>query len=327
MGAPGLPSRQPQLSDEERAELIQQRALRGRARRRAQDDQADRDLEAALNAPWLHGPKQGYNSYGKLVRSEGVRYRIARGPVVATMTRKRPEPHEAGCAPTVRDPDPAEMADEEERRKGPVGRPKVEIYPVGRVVEFKDASLGTWRLGQVAGDDGGRTVEIRGRGPVARRRVRLPKKGVLSAVAQAAATGPPGELPPLAPARVVRTSAARRAMSPQRKPKGRIRDGDYLRFVRQHPCCSCGARVGVQAHHHGGSRGVSQKADDLRTVPLCATCHMTWHNIGRLRSRDCLTVPEAREHLYKTQVDLLIEWMGEAGDLLVEALESAGDPL
>lgn len=55
----------------------------------------------------------------------------------------------------------------------------------------------------------------------------------------------------------------------------------YLAYVRQLSCCVCGAEPPNEAHHHG-SRGMGQKTDDYRTVPLCFQCHRRFHDTGEL---------------------------------------------
>ena len=55
------------------------------------------------------------------------------------------------------------------------------------------------------------------------------------------------------------------------------RDPDYLRFIRSLPCCVCGSRRNIEAHHTG-PRGLSQKSSDYSAIPLCALVH---HRIGK----------------------------------------------
>ena len=54
------------------------------------------------------------------------------------------------------------------------------------------------------------------------------------------------------------------------------RDKAYLAFVRQNPCCLCGAHE-TSAHHAFGSYlggGKSIKGSDYGAVPLCVRCHV-----------------------------------------------------
>ena len=66
------------------------------------------------------------------------------------------------------------------------------------------------------------------------------------------------------------------------KPEKPARAPHYLVFVRQLPCVSCGLQPSEA--HHFGPRGMGQKTDDYRAVPLCRTCHQKFHD-GKL-SRD-----------------------------------------
>ena len=50
-----------------------------------------------------------------------------------------------------------------------------------------------------------------------------------------------------------------------------IKDGLWLAFVKEHPCCLCGARE-VSPHHIFGSVH-GMKSADLFTAPLCLRCH------------------------------------------------------
>ena len=63
------------------------------------------------------------------------------------------------------------------------------------------------------------------------------------------------------------------------------RDPEYLAFVRSLPCCVCGSRRSVEAHHTG-PRGLSQKSSDYSAIPLCALLHHrggrhSYHVLGR----------------------------------------------
>jgi hypothetical protein len=65
-------------------------------------------------------------------------------------------------------------------------------------------------------------------------------------------------------------------------------------------CC----RPAPSDPHHVGRRGVGQKTDDYRTVPLCRRCHDEFHATGMLRG-----VGGVREHFFRKQIDLLVEWI------------------
>lgn len=84
------------------------------------------------------------------------------------------------------------------------------------------------------------------------------------------------------------------------KPDAPLRDGRYLAFVRRRPCLLCGAPAPSHAHHHG-RRGLGQKTDDYRTIPLCARDHDAYH--AGLR-------PElSHERAVAAQLDLLIDYL------------------
>ena len=46
----------------------------------------------------------------------------------------------------------------------------------------------------------------------------------------------------------------------------------YLGKIAQLPCCLCGAS-GVEIHHLREGQGMSQRADNFLTIPLCPSCH------------------------------------------------------
>lgn len=64
--------------------------------------------------------------------------------------------------------------------------------------------------------------------------------------------------------------------------EGRLRDRDFMVWVKGQPCCAAGLEGGtgcegeVQAHH-AGRRGMSQKAEDRTCIPLCRRHHTEWH--------------------------------------------------
>lgn len=93
---------------------------------------------------------------------------------------------------------------------------------------------------------------------------------------------------------------------PQAKPEPPARSEPYLDFVREHPCMECHA-PGPSDPHHYGPRGMGQKADDYRTVPLCRRDHDFFHDHGRLRS----DVDSVQTHVrfIERQLQLVIEFM------------------
>lgn len=75
-----------------------------------------------------------------------------------------------------------------------------------------------------------------------------------------------------------------RPVSPARAPH-------YLSFIRGLSCTLCGHPGPNEAAHHG-RRGVGQKTDDYRTVPLCQQCHRQYHD-GRLSWQQRLDLERA----------------------------------
>jgi len=160
-------------------------------------------------------------------------------------------------------------------------------------------------VGGPGGDFAGEVVSDSGIGPVL---VRMESNGLVMKIEHrrlrarrqlARSAGPvvPGD-----------TARLHRA-EPQPKPAPPARNKRHLDWVRSHPCAFCGRRDAVHAHHHG-PRGVGQKTDDWRVVPLCVHCHAELHSCGRLG------------HMNKDQVD---RWMTEtAFTLLVLRIEESG---
>lgn len=103
-------------------------------------------------------------------------------------------------------------------------------------------------------------------------------------------------------------------LRPVPKPPKAWRSSEYRAFVRQHECAACDTTEGVQAHHHGGDRGVGQKASDARCVPLCARCHRCYHDTGRLPGLEKASKAEIDALLYDVQVDLLDEYFSVGGE-------------
>lgn len=75
------------------------------------------------------------------------------------------------------------------------------------------------------------------------------------------------------------TSKLWRSTKLKQKRKGpprrssRVRDKAHLAWVRTLDCCWCHRRGPSDPHHDTKERGMSQKADDTRTIPLCRRCH------------------------------------------------------
>jgi len=65
-----------------------------------------------------------------------------------------------------------------------------------------------------------------------------------------------------------------------------VRDEKYKAFLRKLCCVICGSYRAVEAAHFG-AHGLSQKASDLDTLPLCRWHHRTgpqsYHKLGARR--------------------------------------------
>ena len=110
-----------------------------------------------------------------------------------------------------------------------------------------------------------------------------------------------------APPRARRGTTKRPELRAVPKPAGPYRSRAYLDFVRSKPCmvARCAAKPPSDPHHWAGSRGMSQKVDDTRTVPLCRIHHDELHATGRLPGLDAIGT---RIFLLDRQVALLTEY-------------------
>jgi hypothetical protein len=68
------------------------------------------------------------------------------------------------------------------------------------------------------------------------------------------------------------------------QPSRPQKDPGYLRWLRTRPCCVCGTETYVCAAHTGG-KGLSQKNDDHKAVPLCESCHLTGDDCYHQKAR------------------------------------------
>lgn len=130
----------------------------------------------------------------------------------------------------------------------------------------------------------------------------------IARAASAAARAPkPARQAIVPPPSRVAARTAEHALRAVPKPSSPLRDTAYLDFVRHHPCCHCKGRekTTVEAHHWQPKRGIGQKVDDRRTVPLCNVCHRSFHETGAIGHLDARTT---RELFLVAQTDLLIEW-------------------
>lgn len=81
------------------------------------------------------------------------------------------------------------------------------------------------------------------------------------------------------------------------KPPKPARSRRFLDHVRALPCAVCGATTRSHPHHHG-PRGMSEKTDDYRCIPLCEIDHHELHAGNRPELTD--------ERIAQIQRDVLV---------------------
>lgn len=120
------------------------------------------------------------------------------------------------------------------------------------------------------------------------------RKCVVEAIEEHQAGSPP---PPV----VVAVVGESRAVS---KPLPPIRCEAFKAWIRPMPCIHCGAPA-ISDPDHVGPRGVGQKTDDPRCVPLCRRCHT------ERTDTDCLpglTKQETELLILRVQVELILRF-------------------
>lgn len=88
-----------------------------------------------------------------------------------------------------------------------------------------------------------------------------------------------------------------------------VEDPKYLAHVRTRACCICAAPAPSEPHHYG-PRGLGQKTDDRRTVPICRCCHDRWHDHGTIAP---YSRAETEREFYRAQVDALLAYDPRVG--------------
>lgn len=106
--------------------------------------------------------------------------------------------------------------------------------------------------------------------------------GVKAHQVRAALEGLDADAPAPAPASLTRqartgrvVAAADLAPVPASEKDRPVRSPSYLRAVASLPCCNCGREGHSQAAHINRGKGMSIKAPDNQTFPLCASGY-TW---------------------------------------------------
>lgn len=179
----------------------------------------------------------------------------------------------------------------------------------GDQVEWKEKGLGRWQKGTLVSHDGRRAeVEVRGQvHQVTASRVRTVEQEAPRGrkTAPLAVMAPAAKELEKAP-KERRVEAARAILTSQPKPRSPARSAAYMAYVRTHACCACSAAAPSDPHHWG-PRGIGQKTDDFRCVPLCRRCHDSWHDHHVVAGETDKVGTERRFAL--VQVRLLIEWI------------------
>lgn len=146
--------------------------------------------------------------------------------------------------------------------------------------------------------DGTVRVEVPGRKPVTRPIARV--KRVETATTWASRTADdPAALIAAGVCEVTRVDHEKRTVTvdpvphlrPVPKSPKPLRDAAYLRHVRTLDCCvgrdgASGPCSGPVVAHHHGPRGMGEKTDDYRSVPLCDGHHREFHDTGTIGAWD-----------------------------------------
>jgi len=98
------------------------------------------------------------------------------------------------------------------------------------------------------------------------------------------------------------------------KPRKRIKDREYLRWLSYKPCLYCDNKSGPPHHiRYGegpGKGSASRKPDDYRAIPCCPGCHNALHGTDKARLK-WMTEKIGRAGIYLALLDNLIEFIYE----------------
>lgn len=83
----------------------------------------------------------------------------------------------------------------------------------------------------------------------------------------------------------------------------------HLSRVAQLPCACCGAH-GVHVHHVREGQGMSQRASDFLTIPLCPDCHVGTNGVHGNKSLMRIQKIEELDLLARTIEKLSEVWCG-----------------
>lgn len=117
-----------------------------------------------------------------------------------------------------------------------------------------------------------------------------------------------------APAATALRVATRKAAVGIAKRLEADRSAAYLAYVRTHPCAFCGQAPPSDPHHIAtgpGESGMGRKVPDFQTVPLCRTCHDSYHRSDQespLGAVGTLSRSETERLLWGAGYRLLVRW-------------------
>jgi len=105
-------------------------------------------------------------------------------------------------------------------------------------------------------------------------------------------------------------------VTPIPKPRKKIENRGYLRWLMTKPCLYCG-NPALEPHHvrwgQGDGKGSgNSKPDDYRAIPTCWECHGALEGTKPTRLK-WMTERIGREEVYSCMVDNLIEWISVSG--------------
>jgi hypothetical protein len=84
-----------------------------------------------------------------------------------------------------------------------------------------------------------------------------------------------------------------------------VRNPDYTRFIKRLPCANCLRTWNVDPCHTG-AHGMGQKSCDLKTIPLCRTCHQEFdadpHGFAERNQLDIPALIERFNKFYSEKV-------------------------
>ena len=101
------------------------------------------------------------------------------------------------------------------------------------------------------------------------------------------------------------------------KPRKRIEDKEYLKWLTMKPCLYCGSSA-TEPHHCRWGQGpghgsIGTKPDDYRSLRVCPACHRALHGTNKDRL-EWMTQKIGREEIYEDQIKQLMRWKDKNGE-------------